>query len=146
MADLWKPQWGFYKSAEISRNRNSCHISFTWMQIGTGMAVCHYWYDFYLLLVNKYKSIELDDILSYECARENVSMNNMDRIGWDDMELCIHLEKTTREGRILFIFERSLESKYIKLYICTSIPFCKFFFIIICAFFLYIYWSYNSFL
>ena len=94
------------------------------------MGVCRYWYNFFLPLVNGYKSIEisesgplieLDDI--HKCVRENVSTNNMDGIGWDDMELCIHLEKATREGRILFTLERSLESKYVKLYIHTSIPF-----------------------
>ena len=58
-------------------------------------------------------TLELDDI-SYECARENVSKNNM--------ESRIHLEKATREGSILFALEGNLESKFVNLYIRTSIP------------------------
>ena len=38
------------------------------------------------------------------------------------MESRIHLEKATREGSILFALEGNLESKFVKLYIRTSIP------------------------
>ena len=59
-------------------------------------------------------TLELDDI-SYECARENVSKNNM--------ESRIHLEKATREGSILFALEGNLLPKFVKLYIRTSAPY-----------------------
>ena len=106
----------------LQRNRINCHISFTWMQIGTGMGVRRYWYDLFLLLtdyksIKTYGTLELDDI-SYECARENVSKNNM--------ESRIYLEKATREGSILFALEGNLESKFVKLYIRTSAPYLFF--------------------
>ena len=101
----------------LQRNRINCHLSFTWMQIGIGMGVRHYWYDLFLPLsdyksTETYGTLELDEI-SYECARENVSTNNM--------ESQIHLEKATREGSILFALEGNLESKFVKLFIRTSI-------------------------
>ena len=103
----------------LQRNRINCHLSFTWMQIGIGMGVRRYWYNLFLPLsdyksIETYGTLELDDI-SYECARENVSTNNM--------ESQIHLEKATREGSILFALEGNLESKFVKLFIRTSIPY-----------------------
>ena len=88
------------------------------MQIGIGMGVRHYWYDLFLplsdyKLIETYGTLELDDI-SYECARENVSTNNM--------ESQIHLEKATREGSIfLFTLKGNIESKFVKVFIRTSI-------------------------
>ena len=68
----------------------------------------------HLISIETYGTLELDDI-SYKCARENVSTNNM--------ESRIHLEKATRDGSILFALEGNLESKFVKLYTRTSVPY-----------------------
>ena len=98
------------------------------MQIRAGMGVRRYWYDLFSFLtkkkaglINGEETLELDDI-SYECASENVNTNNM--------ESRIHLEKATREGRILFTLERDLESKFVKLYILYSYLKCIFFLVL----------------
>ena len=44
------------------------------------------------------------------------------------MESRIHLEEATREGSILFALEGNLESKFVNLYIRTSIPHLYYYF------------------
>ena len=64
----------------------SCHISFTWMQIGTGMGVHCHWYDSSLLLtpnksIETFDILELDDI-SYECVLGKMWARTLARTTW----------------------------------------------------------------
>ena len=87
------------------------YLDANWSRNGSSSLLVWFIFPLTKLIIYLSGILELDDV-SYECASENVSTNNM--------ESHIHLEKATREGSILFSLEGNPESKFVKIYILYS--------------------------